>query len=101
MATGQSSNRPVVSQVRQILDQFKYEVAQEIAQSNNDPSAHLLHQYLSGETGGYGGNIPARIWGAVGGRMVRRMIQAAEQSLIDQVVSSTQVRFRQQLGQHE
>lgn len=98
MAQGQRRNTPVIQNAGQALDQFKYEVAQEVAQTSNDPQSHLLQQYLSGQTGGYGGDIPSRLWGAVGGHMVRRMIAAAEQSLIGQVQANVQQGFRQGLG---
>lgn len=97
MAQGQRSNSPVIQNAGQALDRFKYEVAQEIAQTSNDPQAQLLQQYISGQTGGYGGDIPSRVWGAVGGHMVRRMIAAAEQSLINQVQTGVQQGFQQAL----
>jgi len=98
MAQGQRRNTPVIRNAAQGLDRFKYEVAQEVAQTSNDPQAQLLQQYLSGQTGGYGGEIPSRLWGSVGGHMVRRMIAAAEQSLISQVQSGVQQGFQQGLG---
>lgn len=70
MAQGSSSNNaPLVRQAGRALDQFKYEVAGEL---------NISPEYQTG----YWGNIPARECGAVGGHMVRRMIAAAEQSLI-------------------
>lgn len=66
MAQGQQSNRALVPQAGQALDSFKYQVAQELGV--NPP-------------GGYWGDLPARQCGAVGGNMVRRMIQMAEQNL--------------------
>lgn len=68
MATGQQSNRTVVRGAESALEQLKFEVANEIG-VNYD--AH----------GGYGGDIPSRQNGAVGGHMVRRMIELAEQQL--------------------
>ena len=68
MAQGQRSNRALVGQARQALDGLKYEVAGELGVDYN---AH----------GGYGGDIPSRQNGAVGGHMVRRMIELAEQQL--------------------
>lgn len=97
MARGQKSNQPLIQNAGQALDRFKYEVAQEIAQTANDPQAQLLQQYLTGQTGGYGGDIPSRVWGAVGGHMVRRMIAAAEQTLISQAQAAVQQSFRQGL----
>ena len=95
MAQGQKRNNPVIRQAGQALDQFKYEIAQEVASTSGDAQAQLLQQYLSGQTGGYGGDIPSRLWGAVGGHMVRRMIAAAEQSLVGQATQSVQQGFRQ------
>jgi len=95
VAQGQKRNSPVIRQAGQALDQFKYEVAQEVASTSGDAQAQLLQQYLSGQTGGYGGDIPSRLWGAVGGHMVRRMIAAAEQSLVGQATQSVQQGFRQ------
>ena len=67
MARGSGSNRILVQQAAQAMDQFKYEVASEIGV--NPPAD------------GYWGDLPARQCGAVGGHMVRRMIQMAEQTL--------------------
>lgn len=97
MAAGQRSNSPVIRNAAQALERFKYEIAQEVSQTSNDPQAQLLQQYLSGQTGGYGGDIPSRLWGAVGGHMVRRMIAAAEESLLSQVQQTVQQSFRQSL----
>ncbi len=66
MGTGQKRNIAVVPQARAALDAFRNEVANELAIS---PPA------------GYWGDIPSRTCGAVGGHMVRRMIELAEQSL--------------------
>lgn len=68
MAQGQRSNRALVGQARQALDNLKFEVANEIGVNYE---AH----------GGYGGDIPSRQNGAVGGHMVRKMIELAEQQL--------------------
>lgn len=65
MATN-NSNQPVVKNARGALDQLKYEVANEVGVP--------LKQ-------GYNGDLPARDAGKVGGQMVKRMIQVAEQSL--------------------
>ena len=66
MAQGQRRNQVIVPQARQGLDQLKYEVASEIGLPNYQ---------------GYLGDVPSRLNGAVGGNMVRRMIQFAEQNL--------------------
>lgn len=68
MARGSNtSNRPVVRNASRFLDQFKYEVAHELG--------------IQGADDGYWGDIPARQCGAVGGHMVRKMIEMAEQNL--------------------
>ncbi len=72
MAQGSSSsNIKVIPQAYQAMNQFKYEVATELG---------INPEYKSG----YWGNISSRECGAVGGHMVRRMIAAAQQSLINQ-----------------
>lgn len=67
VAQGQRGNRALVPQATQALDSFKYQVAAEIG--------------ITPPQGGYWGDLPARQCGAVGGHMVRRMIQLAEQQL--------------------
>lgn len=96
MAQGQQRNTPVIPQAAQALEQFKYEVSQEIASAGHDPTG-LLQQFVSGQIG-YGGDIPSRVWGAVGGHMVRRMIAAAEESLVNQASATARQSFQQQLG---
>lgn len=93
MALGQKRNVAVVPQARQALERFKQEVASEIAQGT-DPQAQTLQSWYES---GYGGNVPARVWGAVGGNMVRRMIAAAEQSLLQQTASQVRAGFQQGL----
>lgn len=89
MAQGQrTGNQALLPQARQALDQFKYEVAQELFPQNG----YQIPQ------GGYWGDIPSRLNGAVGGHMVRRMIAAAEQALIEQTVSGVRTGFRSALG---
>lgn len=68
MAKGSSSsNTPVVPNAKAALDQFKYEVANELGiQTPQD---------------GYWGTMTTRDTGAIGGHMVRKMIAMAEQSL--------------------
>ncbi|MBI2873993.1 MAG: alpha/beta-type small acid-soluble spore protein [Firmicutes bacterium] len=72
MAQGQKSNRALVRGAEQALDRFKYEVASQLQ----------IDQTKIRD--GYWGDLPARECGAVGGQMVRRMIQLAEQSLANQ-----------------
>lgn len=67
MAQGSQSNRALVRGAEQALDQFKYEVAHEIG--------------VTPPQDGYWGDLPSRQCGAVGGHMVRRMIELAEQRL--------------------
>jgi hypothetical protein len=62
-----SSNRALVQGAERALDQFKYEIAHELG--------------LQGADSGYWGDIPSRQCGAVGGHMVRKMIEMAEQQL--------------------
>ncbi|MBT9259081.1 MAG: alpha/beta-type small acid-soluble spore protein [Clostridiales bacterium] len=67
MAQGSGSNVPVKKQAAQALDRFKYEVAQELG--------------IQPPQSGYWGELPARVCGAVGGHMVKKMIEQAEQQL--------------------
>ena len=70
MAQGQRTNNIMVPQARQAMDNYKYEVASEIG--------------LNVKPGDYWGDIPARLNGAVGGHMVRKMIQEYQQQLAGQ-----------------
>ncbi len=70
MARGQRTNRVLVRGAAPALEQLKYEVAQEIG--------------VQPPADGYWGDIPSRDNGAVGGHMVRRMIELAEQQLASQ-----------------
>ncbi|NMP23223.1 alpha/beta-type small acid-soluble spore protein [Sulfobacillus harzensis] len=68
MAQGSNtSNRALVRGAERALDQFKYEVAREIG--------------LQGIEDGYWGDVPSAQCGAVGGHMVRKMIEMAEQQM--------------------
>ena len=67
MAQGSQSNRALVRGAEQFLDQWKYEIANEIG--------------IQPPQDGYWGDLPSRVCGAVGGHMVRRMIEMAEQQL--------------------
>ncbi len=86
MARGQKRNRALVIQAGPALDQWKYEIAGEI----NFPT-NLIQ-------GGYWGNIPSAQCGAVGGHMVKRMIEAAERSLVEQSAVNVRAGFRAGLG---
>ncbi len=68
MGTGQKRNKLVVPEAAQAMYNFKYELANEVGIANQIQ-------------GGYWGHISSRDCGAVGGNMVRRMIEAYEQSL--------------------
>ncbi|PKM47675.1 MAG: acid-soluble spore protein [Firmicutes bacterium HGW-Firmicutes-8] len=68
MGTGQKRNQLVVPQAANAMYNFKYEMANEVGVTNQIQ-------------GGYWGHIPSRDCGAVGGHMVKRMIEAYEQSL--------------------
>lgn len=68
MGTGQKRNSLVVPQALQAMDNFKYEMANEVGVT---PAIQ----------GGYWGNISSRDCGAVGGHMVKKMIEAYQQSV--------------------
>ncbi len=68
MGAGQKRNTLVVPQAQQAMYNFKYEMANQIGVTNQIQ-------------GGYWGHISSRDCGAVGGNMVKRMIEAYEQSL--------------------
>ncbi len=67
MGTGQKRNIAVVPEARAALDSFRNEVATEMG----------IHP-----PAGYWGDIPSRTCGAVGGHMVRRMVEFAQQHLV-------------------
>ena len=62
-----NSKNKVVPEAREALDKFKYEVASEVGVN--------LKQ-------GYNGDISAKDAGKIGGNMVKKMIQQAENSMI-------------------
>ncbi len=72
MARGSTNRRQLVPAAHKQLDQMKYEIAAELGipvqQSSED----------------YWGDIPSRECGAVGGQMVRKMIEFAEQAMVQQ-----------------
>jgi len=68
MATSNNSNRKVVPEAMTALDKFKYEVASEVGVNLKD---------------GYNGDISARDAGKIGGNMVRKLIQQAENNMIN------------------
>ena len=61
-----NSNQKVVPEAREALDRFKYEVASEVGVNLKN---------------GYNGDISAKDAGRVGGNMVRKMIQQAENQM--------------------
>jgi hypothetical protein len=97
MGTGQKSNSYLVKNAGPALDRFKYEIANEL---NID---------LSKVQGGYWGYMPTRETGAIGGNMVRRMIEAAERTLAEQTFADVKAGFQaglssaqnQNLGQNQ
>lgn len=60
-----NSNRLIVPQAREAMDKFKFESAQEVGVN--------LKQ-------GYNGDLTSRQAGSIGGNMVKKMVQAYEQS---------------------
>ena len=63
-----SSNKKVVTEAMDSLERFKYEVAQEVGVNLKN---------------GYNGNISARDAGKIGGNMVRKMIEQAENQMLN------------------
>lgn len=61
-----SSYKKVVPEAKEALNKFKYEVASEVGVNLKD---------------GYNGNISARDAGKIGGNMVRKLIQTAENQM--------------------
>ena len=70
MGTGQKRNKALVEGAENGLYQFKYEVADELG--------------IQPPQSDYWGNLTSRDCGAVGGNMVRKMIQAYETQLAQQ-----------------
>jgi hypothetical protein len=84
MGTGQKSNTPININAMKALDQLKYETANELG--------------IQVPPTDYWGDLSSRQCGAVGGNMVRKMIAAAEQSLIEQTVAGVRQGFAQGLS---
>ena len=63
-----SNNRKVVPEAQDSLDKFKYEVAAEVGVDLKN---------------GYNGNMSSRDAGKIGGNMVRKMIEKAENSMLN------------------
>ena len=62
-----NSNRTLVPEAQESLDKFKYEVASEVGVNLKN---------------GYNGNLSSRDAGKIGGNMVKKLIQRAENSMI-------------------
>ena len=62
-----NSNRKLVPEAMDSLDRFKYEVASEVGVNLKN---------------GYNGDISARDAGKIGGNMVKKLIQQAENNMI-------------------
>ena len=63
-----SSNKKVVPEAMDSLERFKYEVSSEVGVNLKN---------------GYNGNISARDAGKIGGNMVRKMIEQAENQMLN------------------
>ena len=62
-----NSNKKIVPEAMDSLDRFKYEVASEVGVNLKN---------------GYNGDISAKDAGKIGGNMVKKMIQQAENNMI-------------------
>ena len=63
-----NSNRKLVPEAMSALDKFKYEVASEVGVNLKN---------------GYNGDISSKDAGKIGGNMVKKMIQQAENNMIN------------------
>ena len=61
-----NSNKKVVPEAKEALNKFKYEVASEVGVTLKD---------------GYNGNLSSRDAGRIGGNMVRKLIEQAENQM--------------------
>ncbi|TCL70823.1 small acid-soluble spore protein alpha/beta type [Hydrogenispora ethanolica] len=82
MGTGQKRNSLVVKEAANALHNMKYEISKEL---NIDTTPIV---------GDYWGYMTSRDCGAVGGHMVKRMIEAAERSIAEQAFSNVQSGFK-------
>lgn len=71
MGSGQKRNKLLVPEASKAMYQFKYELAKEVGIDNQ----------IQGD---YWGHVSSRDCGAVGGGMVRQMIQSVEQQIAQQ-----------------
>lgn len=67
MANNNNSNKIVVPEARQALDQLKLEIANELGLENYDNIDK--------------GNLPSRVNGYVGGYMVKRLVESAQRQM--------------------
>lgn len=70
MAAGQNRNILVVDQARSAMYKWKYEIANELG--------------IQPPADDYWGNLTSRDCGSVGGHMVKKMIEMAEQTIANQ-----------------
>lgn len=75
VAAGQKTNQLLVPAARAAMEQFKWETAAELG--------------IQVPQGGYMGDLPSRVNGAIGGNMIRKMIQSYEQSLTGTTTGNT------------
>ena len=61
-----NTNRKVVPEAKEALNKFKYEVASEVGVSLKD---------------GYNGNLTSKEAGKIGGQMVKKLIERAENNM--------------------
>jgi len=78
--------RPAKARARRPLDSLKYEVAKEL---------NLPKEVCED---GYWGNLSCRQCGAVGGQMVKRMIEAAQKAIAEKAAAQAIAGFRSGLG---
>lgn len=82
MGSGQRKNNYVVAAAANALHNMKYEISKEL---NIDTTPIV---------GDYWGYMTSRDCGAVGGQMVKTMIEAAERSIADQALANVQSGFK-------
>jgi hypothetical protein len=78
--------RPAKARAGRPLDSLKYEVAKEL---------NLPKEVCED---GYWGNLSSRQCGAVGGQMVKRMIEAAQKAIAEEAAAQAIAGFRSGLG---
>ena len=78
--------RPAKARAKRPLDSLKYEVAREL-----DLPKEVFED-------GYWGNLSSRQCGAVGGQMVKRMIEAAQKAIAEEAAAEAIAGFRSGLG---